>query len=285
MFSTVIVGFDGSERGYDALALARALCNPHGGALLLACVYPFEPLFDEELAMGERSRAARIEAEELLTGARAELRDVEVECCALPGTSVARALTELAEDEGADLVVVGSTRRAHRRVGVGDVALRLLHGSPCAVAVAPPDFQARGALHRIGVAYDGSPEAETALDAGYRIAEELHTGVTIYSAHEARAERARELVTVAALRAPGTLVTETCVLEGRPAAAIIRAARGMTDLLVMGSRGYGPIRRALLGSVSEALVHAAAVPVLVMPRAAVRDAPRGQEARLAGSTA
>jgi nucleotide-binding universal stress UspA family protein len=285
VFSTVIVGFDGSERGSDALALARALCDRHGGALLLACVYPYEPLFDEELAMGERSRAARLEAEELLAGARAELHGVGVACCALPGTSVARALTELAEDEGADLVVVGSAHRAHRRVGLGDVALRLLHGSPCAVAVAPPDFRARGELRRVGVAYDGSPEAETALDAGYRIAEELHAGVTIYSAHEAHAERARDLVTVAALRAPGTLVPEACVLEGPPAAAIIGAARGVTDLLVMGSRGYGPIRRALLGSVSEDLVHAAAVPVLVMPRAAVRDAPREQGAGLAGSTA
>lgn len=283
MFSTVIVGFDGSERGYDALALARTLCHPRGGVLLLACAYPHEPLFDEELAMGERSRAARLEAEELLAAARADLPDVPVECCALPGTSVARALTELAEDEGADLVVVGSTRHVHRRVG--EVALRLLHGSPCAVAVAPPDYRPLGALRRIGVAYDGSPEAESALDAGYRIAEDLHAAVTIYSAAEGRAERARDRVAVAALRAPGILVPETRVLEGPPAEAISEAARGVIDLLVMGSRGYGPIRRALLGSVSEGLVHAAPGPVLVMPRSAVRDAQREQGAGLAGNAA
>jgi nucleotide-binding universal stress UspA family protein len=43
------------------------------------------------------------------------------------------------------------------------------------------------------------------------------------------------------------------------------AERGV-DLLVCGSRGYGPVRRVLLGTVSSALVRQASVPVLVVPR-------------------
>jgi nucleotide-binding universal stress UspA family protein len=38
------------------------------------------------------------------------------------------------------------------------------------------------------------------------------------------------------------------------------------DLLVCGSRGYGPVRRVLLGTVAAALVRQASVPVLVVPR-------------------
>jgi nucleotide-binding universal stress UspA family protein len=38
------------------------------------------------------------------------------------------------------------------------------------------------------------------------------------------------------------------------------------DLLVCGSRGYGPVRRVLLGTVSSALLRQASVPVLVVPR-------------------
>ena len=38
------------------------------------------------------------------------------------------------------------------------------------------------------------------------------------------------------------------------------------DLLVCGSRGYGPVRRVLLGTVSAALLRQASVPVLVTPR-------------------
>ena len=283
MFSTVIVGVDGSAPGRDAIVLAQRLCDPHGGMLLLACAYPHEPLFDEELAMGERSRAARLGAEGILADARAELPDLPVECCALPSTSVARVLTELAEEEGADLLVVGSTHHAQTRIGLGDVAMRLLHGSPCAVAVAPPGYRGTAPLAHIGVAYDGSAEADTALDAAYRIASELRAGVMIYSAQTRAGGSAEDRLTEAALRAPGSLVPETCVLEGPPAEAITEATAGEIDLLVMGSRGYGPIRRALLGSVSEGLVHAAAVPVLVTPRGATPHGRWTHAPRLAGS--
>ena len=38
------------------------------------------------------------------------------------------------------------------------------------------------------------------------------------------------------------------------------------DLLVCGSRGYGPVRRVLLGTVSAALVRQSSIPVMVVPR-------------------
>ena len=43
----------------------------------------------------------------------------------------------------------------------------------------------------------------------------------------------------------------------------------MVDVLFAGSRGYGPLRRALLGSVSGALVRDAGCPVVITPRSAV----------------
>jgi Universal stress protein family len=36
--------------------------------------------------------------------------------------------------------------------------------------------------------------------------------------------------------------------------------------MIMGSRGYGPLRAALLGGVSHALVRKAACPVIILPR-------------------
>ena len=38
------------------------------------------------------------------------------------------------------------------------------------------------------------------------------------------------------------------------------------DVLVCGSRGYGPIRRVLLGGVAARLIRRAAAPVVVVPR-------------------
>jgi nucleotide-binding universal stress UspA family protein len=58
----------------------------------------------------------------------------------------------------------------------------------------------------------------------------------------------------------------TLLLRGPPGGVIAGACDGIVDLLVSGSRGYGPMQRALLGSVSEALADGATQPVLVLPR-------------------
>ena len=66
-----------------------------------------------------------------------------------------------------------------------------------------------------------------------------------------------------ALEAAGlTVVAE--LLRGRPSAAVVDDARLWgPDLIVVGSRGHGPVETALLGSVSAAIVDHAACPVLV----------------------
>jgi nucleotide-binding universal stress UspA family protein len=51
----------------------------------------------------------------------------------------------------------------------------------------------------------------------------------------------------------GVLVTGS-VLEGNPEDAILEEAeRWQTDLIVVGSHGYGPIKRRVLGSTSQAI--------------------------------
>jgi nucleotide-binding universal stress UspA family protein len=57
------------------------------------------------------------------------------------------------------------------------------------------------------------------------------------------------------------------LLEGGPRELLARAS-GELDLLVVGSRGYGPLRAVLLGSVSSALVRSAQSPLVVVPRGA-----------------
>jgi len=57
---------------------------------------------------------------------------------------------------------------------------------------------------------------------------------------------------------------------GAPAPLLLDATRNL-DLMVVGSRGYGPARRLLLGSVSGRLVREAHCPVLVVPRPAVPE--------------
>jgi nucleotide-binding universal stress UspA family protein len=68
---------------------------------------------------------------------------------------------------------------------------------------------------------------------------------------------------------PG-VAAERRLLRGDPAAVIAEATEDF-DLLAIGSRAYGPIRRALLGSVSAKMVARAPCPVLVLPRGAGDD--------------
>lgn len=77
-------------------------------------------------------------------------------------------------------------------------------------------------------------------------------------------------------RAATRLETAGCELEhdvliGRPADAVISDAEAFgADLVIVGSRGHGPIRSALLGSFSAELVDQAPYPVLVARRPSVR---------------
>ncbi len=71
------------------------------------------------------------------------------------------------------------------------------------------------------------------------------------------------------LNAPGRLV-ETRVVRGRPASALLAEANAMQpDLIVVGSRGHGPLATVLLGSVSAEVVDHAPCPVLVARRSSV----------------
>ena len=65
---------------------------------------------------------------------------------------------------------------------------------------------------------------------------------------------------------PHDVPIETRLMDGTAVEAICKEAKYGVDLLVVGSRGWGPVRRVLLGSVSSRLLHVAPCPVLVVPR-------------------
>jgi hypothetical protein len=62
----------------------------------------------------------------------------------------------------------------------------------------------------------------------------------------------------------------SCSLDGEPAEVLAEQTREL-GLLVMGSRGYGPLRRVLLGSVSDAILDRADCPVMIVPRGVQRS--------------
>lgn len=80
---------------------------------------------------------------------------------------------------------------------------------------------------------------------------------------EQRGVAATELASTAAAL---DVEVEQVLVEGPAVSAILRVAEDReVDLVVVGARGLGAVKRALLGSVSSALVHESDRPVLVVP--------------------
>jgi nucleotide-binding universal stress UspA family protein len=278
---TIIAGCDGRPEGTDAVVLATTLSIPLDARLVLCCVYPFDYLPRE--------------AERGLEAAEVDRR-VAVERIAVPSTSVARGLHKLAAERAADLVVLGAARHAGLgRVFPGSVAAKMLHGSPCAVAVAPRGYasQAHAGLRVVGVAFDLSDESESAAREATAIARAAGAALRVIAvmdpaehgyaslmashrfshANETRKRLDRRVEEIVH-GLPPALGAEGRVQHGNACTQILAEAADGLDLLVMGSRSYGPLGAALLGSVSERVIESAACPVLVVPRADLARAPR-----------
>ncbi len=289
--SKIIVGVDGSHRSDDALALASSVARHTAAEIVLARAYPYD---DAAGHLGDSARRHNLReaAQLVLDQARAHADPaLHITTRTIADPSPSRALHTLAERERASLVVIGSSHRgAVGRVFAGTTAERLLHGSPCPVAVAPRGMAHGGSISRIAVGWDRSAESGAALDAAIAIARalgaELHivevldiqwagtpailpgSGAEL-AAHQPAA-RARDGLNEVVSGLPADVRVDAAVVLGDPVADLVNQTED-ADLLVLGSRGYGPRRAVLLGGVSGRVVRKSACPVIVVPRGVERQ--------------
>lgn len=194
MFRTIVAGTDTHHKGRNAVALAHELAWATNARLLLVAAHDH----------GQHSGA-------LVRRLRAMRNELAPEALVLtvPDASPAHALRRVAEQQGADLIVVGARRRSRlRRVFEGEPGMQILRGAPCAVAVAPDHANRPHRLWRVGVRIDGTPESAAARD----VADSL------------------------ARRSGGRVTTLTSIDDAGPP----------LDLLVLGSRDAAAIRRLVL---------------------------------------
>jgi nucleotide-binding universal stress UspA family protein len=298
----ILVGVDASERSQDAVAFGRALALAAGAPVMLAMAYLSEPLMARHGAHAYETYL-REDAEATLTRLAVPLHDVgDVELRPIANKSAAHALQETAEQEDADIIVVGSSHTGRLgRVLPGSTAERLLHGAPCPVAVVPLGYRSHGTPQRpvVGCAYrptddgeaslGGAEELAFALSASLRVMQVAEPLPRVYYVGEmplnlaemdasARADAERTLnARVACLSSK--LESEGTLYIGRPADVLIGLSETV-DMLVLGSRGYGPLKAVLLGGVSGQVIRSAACPVVVVPRRA-----RSADGSLFASTA
>ena len=276
MFKQIVVGVDGRAGGRDAIALARLLLAA-GGELTLAHIVPGDAhAYRGASAAYEAPEAGRAEAlletEREETGVQAHLRW-------RGSSSVGRGLHELCELIGADLVAVGSSRRGLLgRVLIGDDTSAALNGAPCSIAIAPTNYsQQPGAMREIGVGYDGSPESEHALSVARMLADASGAKLSALEAVSLPSDAflgpgavdntPQRLLEDARGRIAALGDVEPHAAYGQPAEELALYSASL-DLLIVGSRGYGPIGRLIHGSTSQQLAHSARCPLLVLTRTA-----------------
>jgi nucleotide-binding universal stress UspA family protein len=297
MFSEVMVGVNTRSGGHDAVALARQLLDDGGRLTLVHVDDAGAPIFERNLRFGYD--AAGHEATTRLLDQERRSAGADVGLLRIPATSTGEGLHRLTEAHGADLLVLGSSSRGRLgRAMLGDDTRESLNGASCAVAVAPVGYaELKRDLSVIGVAYDGGAESVAALATARELAaangaalqacEVVSVPNYAYSSAFAVGwvESIDSVVAAAQQRLDALGGVEGRAVHGVAGEELAAFGRDV-DLLIVGSRGYGPARRLIHGSTSNYLLGHARCALLVLRRDAVaaakdrRPATPGAESRV-----
>ncbi len=282
MPSPIIAALDPEHSDDSPLLVAAVLSRLTGAPLIALSAFLHDPITNAVSAgrVDEELRADTLRALELRAG------ESGAELLVRGGPSPARVLHAAADDLNACLVVVGSTRRGRvGRVMPGSTAERLLHGAPCPVAVTPAQLTAGWTPRHIGVGFVDVEDAHGALRAAAAIARA--TGADLVASTVVEPITRSQSAVIEPYRADGLIDTAIAnarraldqvlelvpsgvaatgdVVVGAPADALSDLS-GRVDLLVCGSRDYGPARHVLVGSVTHAVIRDASCPVILVPR-------------------
>jgi len=293
----ILLATDGSPEAERALGTAAKLSETLGAELHLVSVEPMpDPLSWPEARImspelrGDMRERAEDAARDTLEGQAEKIREMDVEVSgvhAVAGRPDAE-IVRVAEEVGAGLVVLGSRGLGPvRRAVMGSVSLSVVHHSHCSVLVVREGVDG-GLPGRVLLAVEGSKESRAAAEAAAEISASTGSGLHVvfviptaeqlygphfYSAEIKQSVREQAEDDVRAfldeqvgwIEERGGKVEDTHVAVGRPDAEIVKLAEELpAGLTVVGSRGLGGVRRALVGSVSDSVIRHAHGPVLVV---------------------
>lgn len=288
----ILLATDGSNHAAIAVHWLRHLPLPGGTEVLILSVAHLQRPPEGTQTVAELRDSIVADASSIANEARRLLADRWSDARVDVVEGDPREEVVRVADEGRfDLVVVGARGLGRlERLLVGSVSLTVARYAIAPVLVAR---QPARDVRRIVVALDGSPDAGRALQfvSGYLSSRNVAVRVVhvvatptrsravdrdaSVDADDERRAAGEELLADAAAPLDGFLKVERSLVAGDPREEILRVAGGWTaDLVVVGSRGLGAIRRLVLGSVSEAVLLHAPCPTLVVPARRPWDAIR-----------
>jgi nucleotide-binding universal stress UspA family protein len=282
MPTPIVIGLDPEREDTAPLIVGAAMARVTGAPLIALAAYHHDPITNA-VSYGAVDAELRARALSQLEGLT---RGFDADLLVMGGVSPARVLHEAAVRLDAGLMVVGSSAKGPLgRVAPGATSERLLHGAPCPVVIAPAGLAGDWEPRRIGAGYIDLEDGHNAIRTAAALADAAGATLRVrtvleplawmrssvvspYSvpgtleASEEAAQRALDHA-IASLPANARVTGE--VVAGQPVDALVELS-GDVDLLVCGSRGYGPVRSVLLGGVTHPLIRKAQCPVVIVPR-------------------
>ena len=293
MLGKVLVPLDGSPLAEAALPYAQAIAAGFQEEIVLVNVVTLPPVevgSAHQAFLDEQRTKAESEAKRYLDSKAAQLRarGLRTREAVLSGP-VAETLQQYAANQGFELIALATHGRSGiERWMVGSVTDHLIQGSTIPVLTIRPrkDGQAAPALARILVGLDGSDLAEAALPYAAALARRLQLPLTLvqvvpsevelfagsnYVAYpmdivsEIKAAAGQYLEEQASKLGAEGIVCDTAVEVGAPVTHLIEVAnRHPGTLIVLSSHGRSGLGRAVLGSVTDRVIHESHGPVLVV---------------------
>ena len=292
MFHSILVPLDGSTLAEQALPLAAAVAEQNKASLYLAVVHPWGPAEDAPRAGTRADHKLRREEGTYLNHlmqAVASAYRIPVCEAVLDGAATGHTLVEYARRRKIDLVVASTHNHgALGRFLSSGVARHLAHHARASVLFIKPQAgplpSSLGGFRRVLVALDGSSGSEAALLPAVALAAREKAVITLVRViagsgeplEQARAEAKSYLERLLPHQRQYHVQTEVLLADNAADAILAYAADEGIELITLTTRRRGSAARALFGSVADAVIQKAAVPVLVChatsERAATNDA-------------
>ncbi len=265
----VVAGSNDTSESLDAVVAGALLARTLGRELLVVrVVAPGEPADTAETKLDEEAAEARADVR-LLDGQTTETR-------VATSASPSEGLAAIAAERNALAVMVGSTQRVGLATLVpGTTSDRLLQTTQRPVGVVPRGYAGAAPpdVRVVAAAFDGSPEAEVATRLGAALARDAEGTIRVVAvapqqpaAGETRAgEELGEALAMLVADLPREVRPDGMLLHGEVGAVLIDEAEKGVDFLFMGSHAWGPVHRALLGSVTATVRATSPCPVVIVP--------------------